>query len=271
MITMNSKVKVNGGKTMNMAEFADKFGLDLTNIELVISMAGVLQKQGKLTVVEKTTKEEDLINQANKTEIFQQTVEKMEEEREEAEQTKRESKKADCDTVSFELIFSTTIDAQRFEDWIRDKLRIKSVSSCRENGINKVKVLDVTPSEYSKISAKYTAEKAINASVNYTDKAVTNVTEGVNYMASEVVAPVAKIAGKGAMNLGKGLFHTSLKVLGSLVNNGAKAIEETKYELQTDEELIRAQNQLLNAKHAVARGLRKKMDKTSGGSGINIL
>ena len=77
---MNSKVKVNGGKTMNMAEFADKFGLDLTNIELVISMAGVLQKQGKLTVVEKTTKEEDLINQANKTEIFQQTVEKMEEE-----------------------------------------------------------------------------------------------------------------------------------------------------------------------------------------------
>ena len=45
-IDMNSIVKINNGKSMDMVEFADKFGLDLMNTETIIKMANILQRRG---------------------------------------------------------------------------------------------------------------------------------------------------------------------------------------------------------------------------------
>ena len=71
------------------------------------------------------------------------------------------------------------------------------------------------------------------------------------------------------MNVSKGLFHTGIKILGSVVNSGAKAIAETKYEMATDPELLQAQSQIINAKNAIKRGVNSKINNTSSGSGIS--
>lgn len=269
-INMNSIVKVNGGKSMNMVDFATQYGIDLTNIELIIQMASTLEKQGKLTVKDITTKEEDLIEKAVGQEAFHKVAEGIQEEHEEAKKAKREQKKEDCDLTSIAVPFDTTIDASRFEKWVND-LGVEDTEIKIVKGARTLIVRDITPNEFVKIQSKYNAQRAINATVNTADKAVNNITSGVNYLNSEVVAPVGKIACAGAMNLAKGIFHTGLKLAGSIVNSGAKAISDTKYELQTDEDLIMAQNQLLNAKESISRGVRKSLDKRSSNGGIQIL
>jgi hypothetical protein len=269
-IDMNSTVKINGGKSLNMAEFADKFGVDLANPQLVVSTANILEKQGKLIVVETKSKEEQIVDQAMGQEVFQSVVENLDNEEQAYKEQLREAKKAESDVLKITLAFITTLDATKFNMWLTS-LGVTEVSQIIKNGCIKLLIEDITPQEYTKISAKYKAEKAINATVNTTSKVMNGTTNAVNYGLSEVVAPVAKIAGEAGMNLGKGLFHTLIKTGAGLINSGAKAVTDTKIALMTDPECLRATSQLIDAKNNITRGVNKQMNNRGFGSGIEIL
>ena len=270
-IKINDKIKFNQ-KTYSVPELAEKIGLDLTDMTIVIATLNILERQGKISVIDNTTPEETMVENALKQSLFQDTIVGNLKAEEENEQILRRQKKLDeVDHVSIALTFYQTLQAQKFNNWVNmNGINTTKLSQNLDTGEIELIINDITPAEYTVISNKYTAENAINKTVNMADKTVKKTTDGVNYMASEVVAPVAKIAGKGAMNLAKGLFHTGIKVGASLINSGVQAVEETKVALATDPELLKASDQLLNAKNAIARGVVKQKNKM-GGSGIKIL
>lgn len=266
---MNSKVKLNG-KTMSMIELADRLGIDLLKPDLIIASANILERRGQITVVENKTKEEILMDKAGEEIELQSAIEAIEKEEKDSKIAKRESKKAQTDLVKIALPFNTTLECEKFELWVNE-LGIEDTTFTKKNGVIKLIIKDITPNEYTKISTRYNADKIIATTVNTSSKVINGTTDGINYMATEVVAPVAKIAGEAGMNLSKGLFHTGAKVLASLINSGARAVTDTKLAMATDAELIKAQGQLVNAKNSIRRGVRKQIDKSSMGGGIEIL
>ena len=269
-LSMKSIVKVNGGKSMNMFDFADKYGFDINNPDEVLYYAGLLQKQGKLTIKSETSKEQDLINKAIKEEEFQQKASDVQDEQDFYKKNLRDEKASNSDLVGIALRFTTSLEAENFELYVKS-LNIENTEISKRNGVVKLFIKDITPEEYNKIKMKYKAEIAIDKTVNTANKAVNNTTNAVNYLATEVVAPVSKIAGEGAINITKGLVHTGVKVFAGLINSSAKAITDTKNSLATDPELIKASNQLINAKNATKRSIRKMADKKMGSNGIEML
>lgn len=269
-IDMNSMVKINGGKSLNMVEFADKLGLDILNPTVVISTANLLQRRGQLTVVENKSKEEKLLDSAVGEYAFQEAVNNIAREEEAHKTDVRNQKKADTDTHTIKLSFTTTLEATKFETWVNN-LGVDETSQIIKGGAIKLLIENITPNEYVKITTKYKAELAINKTVNTTSKLINGTTNGINYGMSEVVAPVAKIAGEAGMNLTKGLFHTGMKTLAGLVNSGAKAIDDTKMALISDPDCLRATSQLIDAKNTIKRGVNSKLNSKGFGSGIEIL
>ena len=270
-IKVNDKIKFKQ-KTYSVPELAEKIGLDLTDMSVVLATLNILERQGKISIVDNSTPEETMVEDAIKQSVFQDTIVGKIRAEEENEQLLRRKKKLDeVDHVSISLTFYQTLQAQKFNNWLNmNGINTTKLNQDLETGEIELIVKDITPAEYTVISNKYTAENVINKTVDVADKTIKKTTDSVNYMASEVVAPVAKIAGKGAMNLAKGLFHTGVKVGASLLNSGIQAVEETKIAMATDPELLKASDQLLNAKNAIARRVTKQKNKM-GGSGIKIL
>lgn len=269
-IDMNSELKLAGGKTVNMVEFADRYGLDIMNPDLVIAGARLLLKRGQVTIVDRTSKEEQQLESAFQEEAFQQVVYNLDAEQEAHRQAKRQQALNNTDSLRITLAFITSLDSAKFANWLSTQ-GITEVSEIRKNGAIKLLIEDITPQEYTKIANKYKAENAITAGVQATSKLVNGTTNAVNYGLTEVVAPTAKIVGEAGMNLGKGLFHTGVKTLAGLVNSGAKAVSDTKVALATDPDCLRATRQLQEAKNTMKRGVAKRMNQTGMGNGIEIL
>lgn len=259
-------------KTYSVPEIAEKFQLDLTDMSVVIATLNILERQGKIEIVNYASQEEDLVAKAQAQSLFQDAIVKTVIDEEDNEKVlRREKRLQEVDKLSIALPFYQTLQAQKFDNWLTS-IGITDTTITKDLKDNSIKltIKDITPNEYTKISNKYQAENIINATVNMSDKAIKSTTDSVNYVASEVVAPVAKIAGKGAMNLAKGLFHTGLKVGASLLNSGVQAVEETKIAVATDPELLKAGDQLLNAKNNITRKINHQKNKM-GGNGIEIL
>lgn len=272
-LTLNSKVKYKG-KTYYVSELAEILMLDLADTEGVIATINSLIRTGYAVPVVNQTKEDEILDKVQKESAFQAVVGMIEDEEAQVKFNKREQKKAESDLVSFKLNFNTTLEGQKFCQWLME-IGIPETSfelnKDMLSGAIKLMLKEVTTNESAKIINKYKAEHIIAQTVDIADKAVTKTTDSVNYVASEVVAPVAKIAGTGVLNLGKGLFHTAFKVGAGLINSGAKAVVETKTAMATDPELLKAQNQLINAKNTVRRTVAEKMSKSGGGSGIEFM
>ena len=73
------------------------------------------------------------------------------------------------------------------------------------------------------------------------------------------------------MNLGKGLFHTSIKVGAGLVNATSKAVADTKVAMATDTELLKAKKELVDAKDSAVSFFRRKLGSAKKRSGIETL
>lgn len=267
MITENTKLNING-KTISMESFVIKYGVE--NMDAAILIANTLVKQGKATIVEKITEEERLIKGAIKSEAFTAIVDAINEEEESHKVYVREQNKVDNDLIKIGLDFATTFEAVEAEQWI-NSLGISDTEITMKKGAVMLKVIDITPQEYSKISRKFQTEKAIKNTVDMASKTMNGATDAVNYTATKVVAPIAKIAGEAGMNLGKGLAHTTVKVGSGLVNSGSKAIKDTKIALQTDPEMLRATRELRDAKDGLMSFFKSKMNNNKKRSGINIL
>ena len=112
---------------------------------------------------------------------------------------------------SIALSFKTTAEACSAESYV-NSLGIEDTEISIKGGAIKLIVRDITPQEYTKIATKYQLEKAVNSTVDVAGKALRGTTNAINYTATNVVAPVAKIAaGKHFV-----LFKTTKTVL--LVN-----------------------------------------------------
>lgn len=266
MITQETKLKIDG-KTYTMEEFIARY--ELNDMNQAIKMANILVKQGTATVSIKDAKIDKIAKAVEREEIHE-VVNAINTEEQAYRQAKRNEKAQEVDLVSIGLNFRTTIEATQAEQWI-NSLGVKDTEISIKSGKIMLKVQNITPGEYNKIVRKYQVENVLRNGVELTGKALDSFTGAINYTATNVVAPVAKLATEAGMNIGKGLVHTGVKIGAGLVNSGAKAIEETSVAMATDPELLRAQEQLKATKDTVMRFFRKKLDKNGGKGGVEIL
>ena len=264
---MNTILIIKGKKT-TMQEFQARFGIE--SEEKAIQMAQILVKKGNAVVHVEKSEEQDLLNKLEADALLASIVDQLDAEEYSAQQAKREENKSDVDLVSIKLAFSSSADAAQAETWI-NSLGIEDTEITMKKGAISLIVRDITPQEYTKIATKYQLEKAVNSTVDVAGKALRGTTNALNYTATNVVAPVAKIAGEAGMNLGKGLFHTSVKVGAGLVNAGARAVEDTKVAMATDTELIKAKKELIDAKDNLVSMFRRKIGSNRRRSGIETL
>lgn len=267
MITMDSVLLIKG-KRYNMEQFMAKFAI--TDADRAIQYATMLVKKGVATVYSATSEEEELISKLDEDIAFQQMMEQLEAEEHASVQAKRNEIKEDTDLVSIALTFTTSAEACAAENWIT-ALGIEDTEISMKKGAIKLIVRDITPQEYTKIATRYQLEKGINTAVNVANKTIVGTTDAINYTATKVVAPVAKIAGEAGMNLGKGLLHTGVKVGAGLVNATSKAVTETKVAMATDTELLKAKKELVDAKDAAVSFFRRKLGTAKKRSGIETL
>ena len=265
----NSKVKYKGGKVFTLTELATMAGVDPMDNGAVMALANALYNRGDITEVDDRSKLEKTIEKANDEELFKAVVNNMTVEEQAHKNHIRQQKLDNTTTHTFDLAFITTIDATKFELWVRS-MGINQTTILKDEGTGAVKLFikEVTPQEYTKITTRYQAENAINGAMNATGKVLNGTTNAVNYGLTNVVAPTAKIVGEASMNLGKGIFHTGVKTLAGLINSGAKAVTDTKIALMTDPECLRATAQLMEAKNTMRRGINSKIGNSSLGGGI---
>lgn len=268
MITQTTKLKVKN-KTISMQEFMDMYAL--TTMDQAIATATVLIKQGKISVSNTKVDEfKEEIERAIEKESIHAVVHAINTEEQAYKNAQRDKMAQDIDLVSIGLAFKTTIEACSAETWI-NSLGIKDTEISIKSGAIVLKVKDITPQEYTKIARKYQIENTLKNGVELTGKALNSVTGAINYTATEVIAPVAKLAGEAGMNIGKGIVHTGIKVGAGLVNSGAKAYEDTVTAVTTDAEMLRATEQLKDAGDTMKRFFKSKFGNKAKRNGIEFL
>ena len=256
------------GKNTTMEEFKTRFGIE-TDAK-AIQMAQILVKKGNAVVHIEKSEEQDLLDKLEADALLASIVNQLDTEEYSAEQAKREQAKADTDLVSIKLAFTSSAEAAQAETWI-NSLGIEDTEITMKKGAISLIVRDITPQEYTKIATRYQLDKALDTTVKVASKALVGTTNAINYTATKVVAPTAKIAGEATMNLGKGLVHATAKVGAGLVNSGSKAIADTKVALATDTEMIRAKKELVDAKDSAISFFKRKLNKNRKRSGIETL
>lgn len=267
MITLETVINYKG-KTMTVEALGTKFGAKTE--EGMIKAVNILIAKKYAFVVEDKTDEESLLDDLiNEDEILRRASE-IEDEEEQSIQASRREELDEVDSLKIKLTFSTTLEAQAFEDKIVT-MGIEEVSVVSKKGQISLLIEDITPEEYTKISRLYSMEKGVKSAVNAVSKGANSLSNAVNYGATNLIAPTAKIAGEVAMNLGKGLFQTITRAGAGFINAGGKAIRDTKVELSTDSELIKARAELRAGANGIKNTVREKKNKRRRSSGIEIL
>lgn len=264
---MNTILIIKGKKT-TMEEFKTRFGIDTD--EKAIQMAQILVKKGNAIVHVEKSEEQEVLSKLEADALLASIVDQLDSEEYSAEQAKREELKSEVDLVSIKLSFTSSAEAAQAESWI-NSLGVEDTEITMKKGAISLIVRDITPQEYTKIATKYQLDKALDTTVKVASKALVGTTNAINYTATKVVAPTAKIAGEATMNLGKGLVHATAKVGAGLVNSGSKAIADTKVALATDTEMIRAKKELVDAKDSAISFFKRKLNKNRKRSGIETL
>jgi len=267
MITMESVLLIKG-KKYTMEAFMKKFAIP--NQDRAVLYANTLVKKGMAVVYSEKSEEEELIAKLDEEQAFNAMINQLESEEYSSVQAKRAENKEDTDLVSIALTFNNSAEACAAENWI-NSMGIEDTEISIKKGAVKLVVKEITPQEYTKIATKYQLEKAINTTVGIAGKTIVGATDTVNYVATKVVAPVAKIAGEASMNLSKGLVHTGVKVGAGLVNATSKAVVDTKVAMSTDTELLKAKKEIVDAKDSAISFFKKKLGSAKRRSGIETL
>lgn len=267
MVTMET-VLIIKGKKYTMESFMTKFAI--TDEDKAIKYATTLVKKGMAVVYSDKSEEEELISKLDDHQEFMALMDKLDQEEYESTKAKREEAKEDTDLVSIALTFRTSAEACQAEQWI-NSIGIEDTEISLKKGTIKLIVRNITPAEHTKIATRYQLEKAINNTVAVAGKTLVGTTDAINYVATKVVAPTAKIAGEAGMNLGKGLIHTGIRVGAGLVNATSKAVTDTKVAMATDTELLKAKREIIEAKDSALSFFRKRLGSAKRRSGIETL
>lgn len=256
------------GKKYDEEKFMEKYGIP--SKEKALEYMNKCVRNGEATIYNPKSDEKRLIDKLDNDIEFENVMDAIRAEEENAKKYARAKKAEDVDLVSIKLNFSSTSEAVMNEEAI-NRMGIEDTEISISKGVISLIVRNITPQEYTKIASKYKMDKAISNTVKVADKTVSTATDAVNYVATKVVAPGAKIAGAGIMNLGKGLLQTTIKTGAGVVNATAEAKRETAKVLATDTEMLKAKEELKEAKNSALRFFKSKFGVGKSGNGIEML
>ena len=250
--------------------YGDAFGIQTEeDLEKVLDL---MVQQGICTIKDDEETEEDtLANKILHAEEIISARDQLLAEEENYNQKQREEKLNNTKSMTPLFPFINSLSATEFQDWLAINLNINSQLITERDGSIKVRVPNVTPQEYTKIERHYNTEKGISKATNLAQKGADNLTNAVNYSATKIVAPTAKIAGRAGLNIAKTLVQTGVKVGAGLVSNTRKCINDTKRDLSYDRDILTAKADLKDASNCIKRKYASFVNKNvSGSSGITF-
>lgn len=260
-MTLESKIIYNN-KTYTVDEFMEVSGAN--SLEETIEIINILIKKGKVQLPTTNTPK-DKINKILKGEEIHKIVDAIETEEANYNRAKRNETLENVDLIALELDFRTTTEALSAEEWINSLGIDTTEIKVTKKGIV-LYVANITPQEFTKIARKYKTDRVLRNGVELTGKALDSLTGAVNYTATNIVAPTAKIATKAGMDIGKAVVHTGVKVGAGVVNAGMQTAKELAKSMATDTEMLKAKSELKNASDSIMKMFKTKFGaKSSNG------
>ena len=118
MINKDSKILYKN-KTYDLMSFGKKFGAG-EDINEIISLAEKLYKKGRITIKNGATPEEELVNKIKEQDEVIEVNKALNEEEELSKSFKRKQTLEESDTTSFELLFTNSLETQKFYNYVLD-------------------------------------------------------------------------------------------------------------------------------------------------------
>lgn len=251
------KVVFFAGKKMTIAEFLENYGLEKESDETIQIVIERLVKKGKLRILEQEEQSLKAFEQVHKELDLEARIAEMEAEADRAEAYALERKREGKLTYEeVEIDFPTKPLAIEFFEFCRNKLRLEAeVHQVDDKFV--LTVYNITESELSAIKRRKNFVKAGEVVFKTTDKIADSAVSAASFAAEKVVVPAAKATLKTALGLTKSLAKTGAQVGSTLITSTTKSSRTMAKELATDEDVLKAKKDLIDAKDAVMRLFRR--------------
>lgn len=254
------------GKKLTVEKFMKKLGLE--TLEQARKSFEILERKGFASLAEEElTDEQETLKKSMEEDEIIEVVNYLEEEEYNHVQQQRKEEMEDTEELNMELPFRNSLEREDFIVWL-ESFGIDDIETSERKGQILLKIYSVSPREYNKIANRFQRDNTVKKAVGSTRKAVTGVAEGINYGATNIVAPTAKIVGEAGMRLGKGLVTTAVKTGAGLFTSGAEAVKDTAQALSTDREMLKARAEARQALDGVKSMFRRRKNKSLRRSGI---
>lgn len=254
------------GKKLTLAKFMEKLGLETE--EQAQKSFEILERKGFASLAEDNlTEEQEALNKSIKEDEILEVVGELEQEEYNHKQQERKAELEDTEPLNMSLKFKNSLEREEFAIWL-ESMGIDDVETSERKGQLLLKIYEVSPREYNKIANRFNTDKTVKKAVNTTRKAVTGVAEGINYGATNIVAPTAKIVGEAGMRITKGVATTLAKTGAGLFTSGSEAVKDTAQSLRTDRDMLQARAEARTVMNNIKGLFRKRKNKTYKRNGI---
>ena len=255
------------GQKYTVEEFAIEY--EEGNIQYAINTINVLVNRGQAEILgERKSKEKIKIEKAlrekdhlDKADYVRQEEEKQKDNR---AQTKKEGRLLhEQITVDYFAIKQAKEHKALFEQ----NLRLTGIQLLmNDDDSYSLMIPNVSDKDIDYISRTLKTDSIVGGAVKGIDMGITGTTKAIDYTAKKVLSPTITIATKGVVSVGRTLFSTVAKAGGTIISAGAEGGRRTASELSTDDDIIKARQELINAKNSMRRGF----NSTVGGSSSRI-
>ena len=254
------------GKKLTLEKFMEKLGLE--TLEQAQKSFEILERKGFATLAEEDlTDEQETLKKSIKENVILEVVDELEQEEYNHMQQERQAEIEETESLNMRLPFRNSLEREEFIVWL-ESLGIDDVETSERKGQISLNIYNVSPREYNKIANRFKADTTVKKAVGTTKKAVTGVAEGINYGATNIVAPTAKIVGEAGMRLGKGLATTVAKTGAGLFTSGSEAVKDTAQALRTDREMLKARAEMREIGDNIKGIFRRRKNRSYRRSGI---
>lgn len=262
----DSKFLFYGDTYDGIAQFADEYSEgDIKKAKPIIE---VLLRKGEMQVLEVKSPKDKCFEQTAKEEMIARAVESLDLEAEMSKNLKANKKRENRLTYpGIEVTVNSYADALKLMNYCQQTLRLMDVSINVDALGNHVIIKNLTDAEMNAINRYYMGMNVTAGIQTGMQKSVDTLTKSIDYTAQQVITPAAQIGVKGVVSIFKSLAKVGARVGSTAITATSKGIQQTKEELLSDPDVLRATNELINAKDAVKR-------KTTGigtVSGIKML
>lgn len=268
MLDLQKRFKF-GGKVYTVEVFKEKFASDQDDEAIEIALKK-LEESGDLvwideldpqtrkeaTILERVQKEQTIVEAANMADEFEQQAKDFKHEQKRANQLKHKG----C-----YFMFGNATQARDFENWVTQNLALETEISFVK-GQPKLKIYDVTDQEISMMTRKYNLENGIQSVVDTADNLAQGATKAVDYTATKVLVPVAKVGAKAGVSILGTVAKTGAKTLGTLISSIAIGSKQCAKEIRNDEDVLRAGRELIQTKNELKKAVNKHTGTMGAGN-----